>query len=66
VGESALSPGEAASPDREIVRVFEPMGERLDGRVANAQDHRPGEPDGDEELAVRLSALGDIAPPTLP
>jgi hypothetical protein len=52
VGESALSSGEAAGPDGEIARVVEPIDERLDGGVASAQDHRPGEPDGDEELCV--------------
>jgi hypothetical protein len=46
--------------------VFEPIDERLDGGVASAQDHRRGEPEGDEELAVCLSASGGIAPPTLP
>jgi hypothetical protein len=66
VGESALSSGEAVSPDGEIARVVEPIDERLDGGVASAQGHRPGEPDDDEEFTVRRSALGDIAPPTLP
>jgi hypothetical protein len=58
VGESALSSGEAVSADGEIARVVEPIDQRLDGGVANAQDHRPGEPDGDQELAVRLFRFG--------
>jgi hypothetical protein len=58
VGESALSSGEGASPDGKIARVVEPVDERLDGGVASAQDHRPGEPDGDEELVGAFFRFG--------